>query len=335
MVIVAHSMGGLAAREAASLKVSGTHQSVSGLISRIITIATPNTGSWSDGLFHDLRAGSADVVDGIRPSDVAWLFQGICGAIGITNQIVNGATKRSRVCGILDGATSQAGSAMVPGSSQLAALPAPPSGVPLDEVAGQMTVTARLFGLGPYVLFPSGVLGDLLVKPDSALVYGSAPGDAAFTEPCTMSVHDVFEGQGWNGCTHGGLLYKKEVSTQVVSWVTTSAMQPDTNQAAAPCTSHALAAAAHTHAEQTGSFPGQSQLMSIYCQGQYAVGTFEPLGGGQGALIAWIEFNGAWQEVFQGSDGSEAGGDGIPGAIQMSMFQALFARSSLTTPVPF
>ena len=109
---------------------------------------------------------------------------------------------------------------MVPGSLQLSALPSPPSAVPLDAVAGNLTVTAKLFLIHTtYTLVPQGDLGDLLVKPDSALAYGADSGNQEYTDTCSMSVSELFGNLGWNGCTHGGLLYDSGVGSQVVSWV--------------------------------------------------------------------------------------------------------------------
>jgi hypothetical protein len=107
---------------------------------------------------------------------------------------------------------------MVPGSSQLKALPPPPSGVSLDAVDGDITVTANLFH-NKHTLLPAGSLGDLLVKPDSALAYGTDSGNQEYPDSCDMSVPELWDGKGWTGCTHGGLLYEPGVGSQVVSWV--------------------------------------------------------------------------------------------------------------------
>jgi pimeloyl-ACP methyl ester carboxylesterase len=210
VVIVAHSMGGLAVREAASLTGSSTGQPASSSIGLLVTVATPNTGSWSDDLFHEVR--DAPISNPL--SGAAWLLQGICGVDGLYGDSVD-----PNICRIVQGSTSEAGTAMIPGSAQLAALPPPPADLPIDAVAGQLTVTTRLFGINKtYTLFPAGQLGDLLVKPDSALVYGSGNGRQQFTQPCTMSVSEVWAGQGWTGCTHGGLLYDPTVGAKIVSW---------------------------------------------------------------------------------------------------------------------
>jgi hypothetical protein len=216
VIVIAHSMGGLAVREAASLTGAGTGQPASASIGLIITIATPNTGSWDDGLFHNVRAG----VGGTVPELLAWVVQGVCGGVGFVAGSDQPGEQRPGLCAEVQGSTAQAGSAMVPGSSQLSALPSPPSAVPLDAVAGDLTVTAKLFLIHTtYTLVPQGELGDLLVKPDSALAYGADSGNQEYTDACSMPVSELFGNLGWNGCTHGGLLYDSGVGSQVASWV--------------------------------------------------------------------------------------------------------------------
>ena len=66
----------------------------------------------------------------------AWVVQGVCGGVGFVAGSDQPGEQRPGLCAEVQGSTAQAGSAMVPGSSQLSALPSPPSAVPLDAVAG-------------------------------------------------------------------------------------------------------------------------------------------------------------------------------------------------------
>lgn len=215
VVIVAHSMGGLAVRQALSLQSSGTGVPVAAVVGLLVTVATPNTGSWSDGLFHDGRAGRG----GTNVATMTWLLQGVCGGVGAaTGSSPTGG--RPGICSILQGSTSQAGTAMVPGSAELASLPAPPANLPLDAVAGQLTVTSKLFLVHTTVkLLPSDALGDLLVKPDSALAYGGRPGAHQYLDQCSLAVHELLGNLGWQGCEHGGLLYDDGVGQQISTWI--------------------------------------------------------------------------------------------------------------------
>ena len=203
VIVITHSMGGLAIRQAATLTGSNG-MPTSNALGLVITIAPPNTGSWADGVFHDARNGTA----GVDISTLTWILQGVCGAVRHNGQL----------CGLVQGATSESGTAMVPGSAQLAALAPPPTSVPLDAVAGQLTITSTLFH-HTYTVAPAGSIGDLLVKPDSALQYGTRRGSNEILDQCTMSVHEVWDTAGWGGCTHGGLLYDATLGQHVYDWV--------------------------------------------------------------------------------------------------------------------
>jgi hypothetical protein len=212
VIVITHSMGGLAIRQAATLTGFTTGMPTVNTLGLLITIAPPNTGSWVDGLFHDIRSGKAA---GSGASTLTWLLQGVCGA-----NHHNGA-----LCNLVHGATSESGTAMVPGSPELAALAEPPPTVPLAAVAGQLTVTSTLFH-HTYTVVPDGSVGDLLVKRDSALQYGTLRGNQQFLDQCRMSVHELWDTAGWGGCQHGGLLYDGAVGQHVFDWVKTWLASP-------------------------------------------------------------------------------------------------------------
>ena len=304
VIVIAHSMGGLAVRRAASLTGAGTGQPASSSIGLIITIATPNTGSWDDGLFHNVRAG----VGGPEPALLAWVVQGACGAVGVVSRSDQPGEQRPGLCAIVQGSTSKAGSAMVPGSSQLKALLPPPSGVPLDAVAGNLTVTATLFD-HTYTLVPQGELGDLLVKPDSALAYGTSTtsGNQQYTDSCSMSVPQVFGNLGWNGCTHGGLLYDAGVGSQVASWV---------NQWIHPSINNATDSLA-------GLTPGQANSVVPIPDG-FEAATWDD----QSHIIFWkFVGSGPWFQVGHSSYpivGTEPNTSTITGALLSGMTDATF-----------
>jgi hypothetical protein len=276
-------MGGLAVREAASLTGPGTGQPASASIGLIITIATPNTGSWDDGLFHNVRAG----VGGTVPELLAWVVQGVCGGVGFVAGSGQPGEQRPGLCAEVQGSTAQAGSAMVPGSSQLSALPSPPSAVPLDAVAGNLTVTAKLFLIHTtYTLVPQGELGDLLVKPDSALAYGADSGNQEYTDACSMPVSELFGNLGWNGCTHGGLLYDPSTVSQVSSWVQSWI---GTNTCIDQATATKLFLAAPVNGIQ-----GNEQVEQVSCTAPaWAEGTIVSGANGVG-FVAFHRVNGSW-----------------------------------------
>jgi pimeloyl-ACP methyl ester carboxylesterase len=218
VIVVAHSMGGLALRQAASDTV-GT-EAVATRIGLAVTIATPNTGSWIDGLAggrNTPRPGSADATTQRYAQAILNLATTICGSASPATAPGGPLTA---LCGLVAEPASPAAQAMVPGSDQLSALPALPAAIPLYAVAGNI----RLQTVTPLVHTRVDVpvqVGDLLVRPDSALAEAGHPGTGSgtFTANCDMSVSQLTDGHptGWPGCTHGGLLYDPGVSQAVAA----------------------------------------------------------------------------------------------------------------------
>jgi pimeloyl-ACP methyl ester carboxylesterase len=130
VVVVAHSMGGLATREAIKEQPQILRD-----LGMVFTIATPNTGSDVDGQLLDTA-------------------RSVCGVIGCTADVYVGF----QAYGALP--------ALATGSKQLAALPDWPKSLPVYAIAGNIVPHYNLFGLefnGP----PSGT--DSLVTTGSAL----------------------------------------------------------------------------------------------------------------------------------------------------------------------
>jgi pimeloyl-ACP methyl ester carboxylesterase len=156
VIIVAHSMGGLAVRCAVDPKCAGTDAVNQQQIGLVITLGTPNTGSWLATAGNALS--SADVIACEAILALQTGFNLPCPDLG----------------GWLLGSNSPAAQAMAIGldgkpSQDLSALQALPSTIPLDAVAGQITVTTSLFDLPPFhVNGPQFDLGDLVVLPASA-----------------------------------------------------------------------------------------------------------------------------------------------------------------------
>ena len=143
VVLVAHSMGGLAIRCAVDTTCVGTDRgSYRGTpwpsaakpsqLGLVITIGTPNLGS------NDQTLGS--------------IGEAICATA-------------SFLCTPLN---TPAAKAMAPGSAQLAALPLLPVRVPVEAIAGKITYISSLFGQ-PYGSIPPPDPGDLVVPVYSAL----------------------------------------------------------------------------------------------------------------------------------------------------------------------
>ena len=151
VVVVAHSMGGLAIRCAASTACGGS-DATGQVLAAVVTFGTPNHGSFLKGygasnpenVLADTLSAACHIAD---PFDVNTVLKGLCGQI--------------RALG-----TSAAAAAFTPGSAQLRELPDLPADVPVLAVAGSLKLGTSFWGRPPKIL---GDVGDLLVNQESAL----------------------------------------------------------------------------------------------------------------------------------------------------------------------
>lgn len=168
VVAVAHSMGGLALRQAMNLK-DDAGRPVSERVSDVVTFGTPNTGSAVDaavGRGLDAAATTSEQAMLVR------LLALSCGARATVD-----ADDDRVVCSLFGNPgrlfDSAAGRALRSGSAELAALPAWPSDVRVTALAGN-TVLQRSevtwWGLAPSRPLGSVAAGDLIVGVDSATV---------------------------------------------------------------------------------------------------------------------------------------------------------------------
>lgn len=169
--VVAHSMGGLAIRFAAA------DPRMRGRVGGVVTIATPHGGSpWGNASIRGLSYGR---------------FQEVLAGLGWV--AIPPYTSAARTClAIHDGRSG------MPEGCALA--PYLPDSVPLFEIAGEVTVKRRFFGIDAYEL-PIG--GDSIVPSGSALGYlGSAgrpvPGGQIGTASvrCEIDADSLLSGGG-------------------------------------------------------------------------------------------------------------------------------------------
>ena len=146
VIVVAHSMGGLATRCAVSSQCGGGSPSD---LRELITFGTPNHGTFLKSY------GASDLSDLVGP-----YLSYSAGCYGSEDAGIPGLCKEIQALG-----TSSAGKAFTPGSAQLKALPDLPADVPDFAVAGSFPVTTDLF----LHTFTVGDLGDLVVARESAL----------------------------------------------------------------------------------------------------------------------------------------------------------------------
>ena len=159
-VVIGHSMGGLALREALSM-TDADGASVAQAVADVVTFGTPEEGT-------ALLASAGKAVDtamwvpGLNiPVALFKVFAHHCSQMADqTGEFCLG------VGGPPDAFYSQGALAMYPGSPELEALPAWPQGLAVTGLAGHIHVGGfSLFGLNPRI----ADLGDLAVPVDSAL----------------------------------------------------------------------------------------------------------------------------------------------------------------------
>lgn len=148
IVIVAHSMGGLATRCALDEKCGG-YAGNADRVGMVVTLGTPNTGSFLQ------KTGSG------AHTGVGGALGGLCWAGEVGGAPVKEVCDQIRALG-----TSNASNAFVPGSRQLRALAPFPDGLEVHAVAGEATLSVRHFFAPPLRM----AAGDLIVGVDSATV---------------------------------------------------------------------------------------------------------------------------------------------------------------------
>jgi pimeloyl-ACP methyl ester carboxylesterase len=188
-IVVAHSMGGLAAREASSWAAYGVN--VRDVIGDFITIGTPHTGASIASVDSDfwLTACKAPL-SWLSPS-MGMLVDGPCREIESTR-----ATSGMRI-----------------DSGQLAKLAAFPAGVPVKAIAGEVSwhACAPWAGCSP----PVSTDGDLVVSVSSATKYGTdtGRGDGVKVFKCNTSMPVSPLTDAW--CDHNKMLQSPEVQAEV------------------------------------------------------------------------------------------------------------------------
>lgn len=190
-VIVTHSMGGLALRDAAN-RVIGDGR-VASDIGLVINIATPNLGSPLATVFGG----------GLR-----WYCSFIVG------DVPDKGSEISRCLG------SAAITGMRQGSKELRALPRLPAGIPVRAIAGDMTLIVR-----PFPAWPVGIDldSDVVVDVRSA-TFGhtdTGMGDGAFVFRCDLRHYRTYGSFNYQGgqCEHNTLPMTGYVQTAVVDGI--------------------------------------------------------------------------------------------------------------------
>jgi pimeloyl-ACP methyl ester carboxylesterase len=180
VIIVAHSMGGLATRCAVAESCNGGKSDVKGHLRELITFGTPNTGTWlrGTGLGYGALGGASSLLSGA-------CYASFNGANPICEQI------RALL-------TSSATKAFTPGSTQLNGLPSVPAKIPVFAVAAHVEAVTSLFG---WQSVDIGDAGDLIVKENSALDEGVRYGKLGGVQTIDCGKVNVLRVSGEN-CNH-------------------------------------------------------------------------------------------------------------------------------------
>jgi pimeloyl-ACP methyl ester carboxylesterase len=197
VIIVAHSMGGLATRFAANEERDGSK--VAGDIGLVVTIGTPNLGS-----------GAANAV--------IILARSLCAMAGITGSYLlppfsglRAPDFSANVCENILSAYTAFGGLRV-NSQQLAELPELPSSIPVQAIAGH--VQQSVFNIFGVELVPTN--GDLIVGVDSAR-FGAKTreqgGGETVVECVAAAPVPIFSGAN---CEHTRQLRDPQVQSRVV-----------------------------------------------------------------------------------------------------------------------
>ena len=182
-VVLAHSMGGLATRQALSLPDS-QGRPLAESVARVVTFGTPEEGT-------TILKGALDAIDG------AMWVPGLNIPVAIFKTIASQCSKRVDATGeycmggnVVDSLYTRAARAMLPGTPELAALPWWPEGLRVTALAGNIEVGGfSLFGLKA-----KGVdIGDMAVNTDSA-VAGADEEEIAHCEYGVASAYSAKEG---------------------------------------------------------------------------------------------------------------------------------------------
>ncbi|AZZ56097.1 esterase/lipase family protein [Rathayibacter iranicus] len=164
-IIVAHSMGGLAARQALSATVDGT--AVASMVSTVLSFGTPNTGS-------DVAAQLGRMVDASPAASPAATAGLDLQRLGLSSPLAScgdavseNAASAGECTGVpmIDALSSEAGLGLRTGSAQLGSLPPWPAGVHVLALVGDIQVTAGVV-LGQAT--EPVDLGDIMVATGSA-----------------------------------------------------------------------------------------------------------------------------------------------------------------------
>ncbi|MBM3672154.1 MAG: alpha/beta fold hydrolase [Actinobacteria bacterium] len=196
VMVVAHSMGGLATRLAQGEVIDG--RAVSDSLSRAVIIGTPSRGVLLLTYANDRLS--------------AFVIQTVINGAG---EACSDKPKKSDrlLCELLDAANAPATAAMAPGSGQLGALPAWGADVVVHPIAGDLQVRLSVFGVGT-----TESIGDLVATVGSATA-DESPGEESFVVECGTELTEIVDDVDESPCSHGNLVANRRIIRDMVKQV--------------------------------------------------------------------------------------------------------------------
>lgn len=188
VVVVAHSMGGLATRYAQGQRVDGVP--VADSLARVVTVGTPTRGV----LLLDFANGEVSNT----------IVQTVVDAAGELCADP-GEEERPRLCELFDAANAPAVTAMAPGSAELDALPDWAPGVVVDPIAADIELRLSVLGFGTTIS-----LGDIVATVSSATADPSR-GRRPVIVVCRGGLVDLADVVDESPCSHTNELANRRV----------------------------------------------------------------------------------------------------------------------------
>ena len=193
VTVVAHSMGGLATREAQGRTVDGRR--VSDSLARVVTVGTPFEGAQLLGFGGGLAGEiAAELIDG---------------ALQACSTDFTRRPERS-FCSLLGATETAAVQGMIPDSDELAALPDWGESVRIVPMAAEIDVVVA----GPFGLSESFSAGDFAVSVASATADAS-PGVRPFVARCHASLFGIVDAIDDSPCSHANEVANRRIVRRV------------------------------------------------------------------------------------------------------------------------
>jgi pimeloyl-ACP methyl ester carboxylesterase len=214
VIVVAHSMGGLATQWA--VNQTGTDGvPVANHVAKVITIGTPTKGSLSGAIAVEGTAGIEDAVSALGGLEGKALVAGVEAArSACAGAVIKNPQADPCLWFGLD--ETPAGKALLYGSPELAALPPWPTSLPVVAMAGNFSEDISVGGISTNV-----PLGDLIVSLGSATAYDTSGPPFVVTCP-NVTVLGLLLQHDDELCYHHNLPHDPQIEAAVLAQIRAS-----------------------------------------------------------------------------------------------------------------